>query len=471
MERDIWLLAINVFLLLDMALWGPINETFRAKFVFLKEEKGESVALAKTRSLLLLTNGITILLVALIMWKPQLISSLIAPSYKGEQLTILFFMIRLLAPSFLFNQIIQLFTSVLNAYHSIYVPELVGLVSGIINLILLILLAPQLGIFSLVYSYYVGLLLLLIALIIQIRVKKIELFSNLMSIKIADARTFILFSLPFFLPYFIGQVAGIVEKAIASSLGVGMVATLDYARKFSDITINVLMSVLLTVFVPILSSHFIKKNKEAFLSDLLQIYQLGFLILTFVITILFVCSSPLISIIYQSGSISVSSLLQISQLTMLYSCAMLSIFLYYVFGVALLSSKKEKYFAMYGSLAQVLLIVLNLGLYQHVGVYIFPISLFISHLISAFLMLQKLPDERKAILKVTIKYFIVLLAVLGIMYVVNYYIISLGNAFIVLCLNLFFLIIVLFIILFGFKLDERLVVIKGFQLLFKRSVR
>jgi putative peptidoglycan lipid II flippase len=40
-ERDAWLLALNSIVVFDMAIWGPINETFRARFLFIKEEEGE----------------------------------------------------------------------------------------------------------------------------------------------------------------------------------------------------------------------------------------------------------------------------------------------------------------------------------------------------------------------------------------------------------------------------------------------
>jgi putative peptidoglycan lipid II flippase len=206
-ERDIWLLALNVFLIFDMAIWGPINETFRAKFIFIKEEISEEEALQKTSSLLLFTNVVTLVLVGIILWKPEFISSIIAPTYKGEQLTLLLFMIRIMAPSFLFNQINQLLISVLNSYRSIYIPEIAGFISGIINLTLIIILAPKIGILSLAYGYYSGLILLLILLITQIRSTKIKLFSDLKMIRLSDTKPFILFSLPFFIPYFIGQIA------------------------------------------------------------------------------------------------------------------------------------------------------------------------------------------------------------------------------------------------------------------------
>jgi putative peptidoglycan lipid II flippase len=467
-ERDIWLLALNVFLIFDMAIWGPINETFRAKFIFIKEEISEEEALQKTSSLLLFTNVVTLVLVGIILWKPEFISSIIAPTYKGEQLTLLLFMIRIMAPSFLFNQINQLLISVLNSYRSIYIPEIAGFISGIINLTLIIILAPKIGILSLAYGYYSGLILLLILLITQIRSTKIKLFSDLKMIRLSDTKPFILFSLPFFIPYFIGQIALVVEKSISSLLGSGIISMLDYSRKFSDILTSILLSILVTMFVPVLSSHFIKNNLKGFVFELKQIYQFGFLLITFVVAILTVCPYPFVSIMYQSGNISGSSLLEISKLTMYYSWSTIAIFFYSIFGIGLLSSKKEKYYALFGSLAQVIMILLNLLFYKKLNAYIFPLSLFLSHFIAASLMLMKLPYGQKELLKATVKYTSILLIVVLLQYSVNHYLIIFSSAFVVLFINIFVLIVILCAALFLFKLDERSILANMYKKVFKK---
>lgn len=451
-----------------MAIWGPINETFRAKFIFLREELGENEALQKARSLLVFTNGITIMLVILVLWKPELVAAVIAPKYKGEQLAMLLFMIRVIAPTFLFNQITQLFTSILNAYNSVYIPEIAGFISGIINLVLIVVLAPRIGILSLVYAYYIALFLLLFLLIFQIRSKKINLFGNFKAVKFSDSVPFILFSLPFFLPYFIGQISLVIEKSISSSLGAGIVSTIDYARKFSDIMVSILLSVLTTIFVPLLSSHFMKSNWKAFVLELRQVYQLGFLIFTSFVAIFTACPHALIGILYQNNKISSFALHQISSLAMCYSWCAAAIFFYYIFGIGLLSSKKQKYFAFYSVAAQLIMIALNLIFYKNLGIYVFPLSLFLSHAIAAFLMFRKLPYGRNELMGITIKYLPILLGVVLLMYLLNVNLIFFSSAFLVLLINIFALIAILLAAIFFFKLDERLILVNIYQKYFRK---
>ena len=462
-ERDTWLLAVNAFLILDMALWGPINETFRVKFIFLSQESGEQKALQKARSLLLLTNGITVLLVLLVLWKPEVIATVIAPSYTGEKLDLLLLMIRVIAPTFLFNQVNQLFSGILNAYNSVYIPEIASFISGLINLALIVILAPRIGVFSLVYAYYVALFVLLILLVIEIRRKEIKLFTQLRSIKLADALPFVLFSLPFFVPYFIAQVALLIEKAIASSLGVGVVSSLDYARKFSDIVTGIFLSLLLTIFVPLLSSHFINKNGKAFVFELKQISQLGFLIVTLLVALFTACPDAMVQLLFQSGKIDVAGLTQLSNLAMAYSWCAVAILLYYIFGVALLSAKRQKVYAFYGAAAQLMIIAMNTLLYRKLGVYIFPLSLFLSHSLFAMLMFGKFPFEKKELLFTVLKYLSILCGIAGLMYGFSSSIITTTNPYLVILLNVGLLFTLTLAALFLFKLDEHLVLVRMYR--------
>ena len=41
MERDMWVLVTAFIMTLGSALWGPVNETFRAKFIFISESDGK----------------------------------------------------------------------------------------------------------------------------------------------------------------------------------------------------------------------------------------------------------------------------------------------------------------------------------------------------------------------------------------------------------------------------------------------
>ena len=469
LEKDAWLLAMNCILVLDMALWGPINETFRAKFVFFREEVGENNALMKTNSLLVLTNAITILIVAVVMWKPELIANVIAPSYSGRQLALLLFMIRVIAPSFLFNQLSQIFISILNAYHSIYIPEIASFVSGIVSLGLIIFLAPRIGILSLAYSYYFGLIFLLLLLIYQLIHKRINLLGNFKDFKLSGAKPFILFAIPFFFPYFVGQIALILEKAIASSLGMGVVSIIDYSRKFSDIILSVLSSIFTTILVPVLSLKHIQRDTDGFISEFRQLYQLGFLIMTAVAAFFTACPQVFVAILYQRGSITPTALAEISQMTMFYSWSAVAIFTYSILGMSLIAANMGKVYALYGVCAQILMIVINLSLNKTFGIYVFPLSLFLSHTLASVMMFINIPYGNQQLKKVTFKYSALMIFIIVTLYLLNQ--ISFGNIYpyFILLANGIILMVLIVLSVFLLKLDERLILLNLFSKISRRA--
>jgi hypothetical protein len=53
-ERDAWVLILIFFSVLGLAIWGPLNEIFRANYYIVKEQQGAVFAYAKSNSLFVL---------------------------------------------------------------------------------------------------------------------------------------------------------------------------------------------------------------------------------------------------------------------------------------------------------------------------------------------------------------------------------------------------------------------------------
>ena len=158
--RDVWILVSAFIATVNSAVWGPINETFRTKFIFIREQEGESVALRKASELLLLMIFVTILISILLFIFRYPLMGIVAPSLTAEHSAIFVKMLFLLLPTFVINQMTSIGISVLNAYNYFYIPEIVGFFSGIANLICIIFFAPVIGIYSLVVSQYIIFILL-----------------------------------------------------------------------------------------------------------------------------------------------------------------------------------------------------------------------------------------------------------------------------------------------------------------------
>lgn len=452
-----WLIALNCVVVVNLAVWGPINETFRAKFVLLRGEHGEEWVLTRTRALLAITLLVAVLLVAVMVVFPYRIAELLAPAYGPKQLDALVVMLWVVAPSLLFDQFSQLGTSILNAYDSFFVPEISNCIAALVNIVSMVLLAPHIGIYALAVSYYIGLILMLSLITWQIYMRKIPIMFSFRGINLSDFKPFFVYALPFFVPYFFIQINVLVEKSLGSLLGEGVVSMLDYSRKFVDIPINVLTSVLLTMLVPILSGHFAKRNTTGFMKDFKQLYQFGLLVVTALIGFFCSSSTELIKLIlYHKGQITQTAIAEMGRLSVYYAWSALVSFLYIIFGLALLATNKGKIYAFFGVLAQLIMIGLNFLYYRTFGAYTFPLTFIIAHAFSAVALFLYFPFNRRVLFYISARYILYLGSVVTVGLLLTGLVHDLDNAFLQLVVNGIIILLVMLALLFILQLEERL---------------
>lgn len=452
-----WLIVLNCILVVNLAIWGPVNETFRAKFVLLREELGEKPVMAKARSLMVIAGCFGACLVAGIILLRYPIARLLAPAYDEQQLYALATMLAIVTPSLVIDQFNNFCISLLNAYQSFFVPEISNGIAALVNIIAMVLLAPHIGIYALAVSYYIGLGLMFLLVVREVFSRKVPLFEQLSDIRLLDFTPFFYYALPFFVPYFFIQVNLLIEKSLGNVLGEGVVSMLDYSRKFVDIPINVLTSVLLTMLVPVLSTHFAKRDTDGFLRDFRQIYQFGLLIVTALIAFFCSSSTDLIALIlYHKEQMSPDTIIEIGTLSRYYAWSALVNFFYIIFGLALLATNKGKIYAFFGVIAQFIMIALNFIYFQTFGAFTFPLSFIAAHSFAAIALFSFFPYNRSMLLGITVKYLWYLVFVVFGVYLLDILIEELSNTYIRLTINSCFIVALMVILLFILRLEERL---------------
>lgn len=461
-ERDIWLLVSAFIITINLAIWGPINETFRTKFVFLREREGEMVALRKTASLLSFVAWGTLGVSALVWIFPEFFMNLIAPSVGEEEKYMFIRMLRFLLPTFLINELTVLGIGLLNAYESFYIPEIVSFFSGIIQILCLLLLAPIINIYSLVVSMYLGYSLLLLVLIYFIYKKKIRLGYLPFFFSWKEVWPFIQFSIPFFIPYFASQCNTVLEKSLANLLGTGIVSIIDYSRRFSEVLLSVFLSILTSVLVPVLSKYYSNQDQVGYKDVFKQYVQIVFLILLLAIPMLVGAALPIDRFFFHRGDITIEVVQDMAVLTQCYGISFIAVALYLLFGLSLLSQNQGKKYAIYGALAQVIMIGLNVLLYKKLGMYTFSITLFLSHSFMAIIMYCHLRLVDKKIVTCYIyRYLLLLLLLVLVQTILGHYLLALHVIW-QLVLHGMFLCVVLPILawLLGFDLKQYMMIIK-----------
>lgn len=418
-ERDAWILSLTLITTIGLSLWGPLDETFRTKFIFLKETEGDNKALSRTASLVAFSVIVSIIVIGLIIIFIQPITDMLDFSGSSVKRSLMSNLIVFLLPTILINQIISIGTSVLNSYEIFYIPELIGTVTSFINLILIFLLTPLIGIYSLLISQYISIFLLLFAIIFHL--KKLSFFVfKIPKIYWKDVRIFLIFSIPFYLPYIAGQINLFIEKWIASSIGEGKVSLLDYSRQFSVILQIVVSSVLTTVMVPLLAKNFAKNEFSKFSKIIKENIQIIFVILCLTLPIFIGSSDTFTNFFFKNGKLSSFNLDEISKLIRYYGISFIAITLYVFFGLILITSNKSKIYALFGVLAQIVVLSLNIVFIKNLGVYIFPISLGVGHFIVAiiFTFILKINNKKECLLEI-VKYIVLISLLSCILYFSN----------------------------------------------------
>jgi hypothetical protein len=148
---------------------------------------------------------------------------------------------------------------------------------------------------------------------------------------------------------------------------------------------------------------------------------------------------------------------------MFYSWAAIAVFLYLILGIALISSKRGKAYAFYGIIAQVIMILANVFFNKILGIYIFPLSLFLSHIIAAFFMFGKFPYKRRALAGITLKYMAILVFIASSMYLFNRFVFVFELPVSTVLLNLTLLVTLTIMLMFVLKLDERSIISRSFH--------
>lgn len=387
-DRDAWVIAWSVQIMVFKLLFGPVNETFRSKFFQIKNEKGLEIALNAGYGLLLFFCAISLIIIAVFTFFPSAMVCLFAPGYKlmADKNTI-GQMLQYLMPTLIFSHTITIFVAMLNTFKRFYLPEIIGIFSIVLNILLLYFFASSWGIYTLVVANYASAIILVILLFYNLR--KHNYLPLKFQFKASNFLPFVYFSLPLYLFYFFAQINAWTERIFVSYLPVGSNSALDYARKFIDFPNTVIFVVATAVMTPILSMAWHQKGfKNNFYQDFYSFFRASILVISPIILLFCVCPSVLVQMLLAHGKMDVLWIAPISQTLSWFGFGLLGNIFFILSGQVLLVQQKPKTYALLGTLAQVTPIAFNYLFLANSGIQIFAITWCFSQLLFGIIMLH-----------------------------------------------------------------------------------
>ncbi|WP_413668200.1 murein biosynthesis integral membrane protein MurJ [Mucilaginibacter sp. Mucisp86] len=385
-ERDAWLVGVSIITVSIQLLFGPLNETFITKYIHIREEQSLEDVNKATDALISTIIIISIFVSAGIFLFSHNLADIFAPGFSDKQKNTLVFMLRILIPSLLMLEITNIWSSILNAYKSYFIPDLLSSISLIINTVLIVVLSPIIGIYSLVVSAYLGYALLTIVLYRELRFKFNYRFKFVIP-KYDLIKPFFLFALPLFINYLFSQTDSTIEKSLTTEIGSGSVSVLDYARKFSELPSGLLMGVVTTVLTPLLSLFYVKNTEKELINETQKYFRFMILIVLPIAVTLIVLPHEIVKIVLVRGKFGAQLIEPTSMLLKWYGIGLFTVIFYLVYTQLIIAQKKIYFFSKVVIISFIVKIAFNLALYKKLGLNTFPMSSMISNFIMGLILL------------------------------------------------------------------------------------
>ncbi len=384
LERDAWVLASSAVLIISQFFFGPINETIRARYVFLSSKEGPAVAATAAASLVAVISLVCFIVIGVTLARPEWIIDIFAPGYRVAERTTLSAVISVYSPMILLTELAILWTALLNTYRLYYLPDLTGLVSAIITLFFLIVFAPVWGIYSLVWGTYTGTVISVLWLAWKVYTTESKILSWRMSWR--TSWPFLSYSAPFFVAYAVAQAQLTVEKVLCSNIGVGAVSVLDYAKRFIDMPISIVMGIVSTVLTPALAAIHSQGHHESFRLETLRFLRMILIGSTPLIALFLVSARDIIGILLVGGHFNTGDLEATAETLQWFGVGVAAMGFYIVAGQALLAQQRATLYSVVSSAFLMACAGMATGTYKNWGVPALAMSWSLAHLAAATIL-------------------------------------------------------------------------------------
>ncbi|WP_431198445.1 lipid II flippase MurJ [Mucilaginibacter sp. P25] len=342
-DRDAWLVGVSIITVFIQLLFGPINETFITKYIHIREEESEQSVNDATNSLVSTIIILSLIISAGIFCFADSLANLFAPGFTEDQRKVLVLMIDILIPSLIMLEIVNIWSSILNAYKSYFIPDLFSFVSLTLNIILIIILSPSIGIYSLIVSAYIGSILLLIILYRELKYKFNYSFKFIIP-NFQQVKPFFLFALPLYVNYLFSQADTIIERNITTTKGTGSVSMLDYARKFTELPTGLMIAVVTTVLTPLLSLYAVKNTAKELMEETQKYFRFTILLILPISIMLIIAPREIIEVVLVRGKFVEQYVNPTSLLLRWYGLGLFAVIFYVVYTQLLIAQKKVYFF-------------------------------------------------------------------------------------------------------------------------------
>ena len=317
MVADVFVLTFNIPGLIISIVGSVIYMMYIPMYYDTRDRLGEDEALKFTNNILNILSVFSIIVSILgIIFAGEIIK-IFAIGFTGEKFNLAVQFLRIMMFGVLFLSLNKIQSSFLQVKESYLPASIVGVVYNIV-IIIAIFISVKLGSYYLAIGALVG-LFIQVLLLLPCMYKRGYRYSFYMNIKDESIIKMIKLSIPMMMGVAMSQLNVYVDKALASTLGDGKLAALNYASRLNDFVVALFVTSLITVIYPKLSQFVNNKDTINFKKIIVKSSNCIILVVVPIVLGAIILAEPIVRILLERGSFSAESTAMTSNALKLYA--------------------------------------------------------------------------------------------------------------------------------------------------------
>lgn len=317
MVADVFVLTFNIPGLIISIVGSVIYMMYIPMYYDTRDRLGEDEALKFTNNILNILSVFSIIVSILgIIFAGEIIK-IFAIGFTGEKFNLAVQFLRIMMFGVLFLSLNKIQSSFLQVKESYLPASIVGVVYNIV-IIIAIFISVKLGSYYLAIGALVG-LFIQVLLLLPCMYKRGYRYSFYMNIKDESIIKMIKLSIPMMMGVAMSQLNVYVDKALASTLGDGKLAALNYASRLNDFVVALFVTSLITVIYPKLSQFVNNKDTINFKKIIVKSSNCIILVVVPIVLGAIILAEPIVRVLLERGSFSAESTAMTSNALKLYA--------------------------------------------------------------------------------------------------------------------------------------------------------
>ncbi len=364
---DAFLIAFSIPSLAINIVTGSLNAAFMPTYIQVLDHDGKESAFQLFSNMTIVSSLLVLFLITILVFIIPHVLPILCPGFNDEKIKLTRSLFFLLLPIVLFSGLSSIYVSVLNARERFVLGALAPVAIPAVTLLFLIILAPRLGIFALVYGVIAGFVMETILLILGLMRRKYPLRWHWYGFN-SNLRQVLKQLLPMAGGALLMSSTDIIDKMMAAMLSPGSVSSLSYGNKIVGFFLGTGAFAIGTAVFPHFSKM-ISMNQWDNVRNTLKTY--GYLICMISIPLtaaIFFYSTPIVAFLFERGAFETVNTQVVGRVQSYY---VLQIPFYFlgILGVKLISAFKKNHFLLVISGINLILnVVGNLVFMRYLGV-------------------------------------------------------------------------------------------------------